>query len=174
MNKFFLALVAPLILSACSTTSGLDATTKVGGFDGVKQVSIAPHGAACKSMGCPAIGALWLEDKPNLVGFRFQSVGDLSSIRSAHLNIDGQIYDFQNTGITNFDREAGTAKSWMMSVTDLNMVDRILNSKKTWLRITTSKGNVEAAIVDGGVDSKAFNALKRFKTQVDAAANQNK
>lgn len=171
MKKLSSIFLLTAILAGCGTTSGLAPQTKSSGFDGKKQVTIMPHGAACTSMGCPAIGAIWIQDQPDRVGLRFQSINDLSLVRSAHLNIDGKTYNFQNTGNTDLSHTNGTAKSGMVAVTDMDVVDKILESKKTWVRISTNQGNVEAAIIDNGKDSKAYNALKRFKAQVEAAKN---
>lgn len=169
MKKLSSIFLLTAILAGCGTTSGLAPQTKSSGFDGKKQVTIMPHGAACKEMKCPTIGAIWVEDKPNTVGLRFQVVNDLSLINAAQLNIDGQIYDFPNVSTTDLSYKGGVAESGMVAITDMAIVDKILNSKKTWVRVKTSKGMAEAAIIDDGKDSKAYNALKRFKSQVEEA-----
>lgn len=154
-----------MALGGCATTSGLDAQTGTSGFDGKRHVRIAPHGAACTSMICPAIGAVWIEDTPSLVGLNFEVVNDIRSINTAELNIDGEIIKLSNTDLTHFNTEIGasSAKSY---TTNFDVVDKIINSKRSWVRLSTSKGYVEAAIIDGEKDSKAFHALKRFKAQV--------
>lgn len=157
-----------LVLSGCSTTSGLSAQTAVSGFDGKKHVRIAPHGAACTSMICPAVGAVWIEEAPDLVGLSFEVVNDIRSINSVELNIDGEIVKLKNTDLTRFNTDIGVSSAKTYT-TDFKVVDRIINSKRTWVRLNTSKGYVEAAIIDNGKDSKAFHALKRFKQQVDSA-----
>ncbi len=159
-----------LVLSGCSTTSGLNAQTATSGFDGKKHVRIAPHGAACTSMICPAIGAVWIEEAPDLVGLNFEVVNDIRSIDSAEFNIDGEIIKLKNTDLTRFNTDIGVSSAKTYT-TDFKVVDRIINSKRTWVRLSTSKGYVEAAIIDGDKDSKAFNALKRFKDQVEATRN---
>ncbi|AYA02099.1 hypothetical protein BEN74_03925 [Acinetobacter sp. WCHAc010034] len=155
-----------LVLGGCATTSGLNAKTGVSGFDGKKHVRIEPHGAACTSMICPAIGAIWIEDAPNLVGLNFEVVNDIRSINSAELNIDGEIIKLTNTNLTNFNTNIGVSSAKIYT-TDFATVDKIINSKRTWVRLGTSKGYVEAAIIDSSKDSKAFHALKRFKSQVE-------
>ena len=172
MKKLLIAGVIGIasILAGCSTTSGLGAQTGVSGFDGKKHVRIAPHGAACTSMVCPAIGAVWIEDAPNLVGLNFEVVNDIRAINAAELNIDGEIIKLSNTDLTRFNTDIGVSSAKTYT-TDFKVVDRIINSKRTWVRLSTSKGYVEAAIIDGGKDSKAFNALKRFKDQVEATRN---
>ncbi|OTG86109.1 hypothetical protein B9T31_08700 [Acinetobacter sp. ANC 4558] len=161
-----LCLVMGLGLSGCATTSGLSAQTAISGFDGKKHVRIAPHGAACTSMICPAIGAIWIEDAPNMVGLNFEVVNDIRAINSAELNIDGEIIKLTNTNLTNFNTNIGVSSAKVYT-TDFAVIDKIINSKRTWVRLNTSKGYVEAAIVDSGKDSKAFHALKRFKNQVE-------
>ncbi len=156
-----------LAVSGCSTTSGLGAQTATSGFDGKKHVRISPHGAACTSMICPAIGAVWIEDAPNLVGLNFEVVNDIRAINSAELNIDGEIVKLTNTDLTRFNTDIGVSSAKTYT-TNFSVIDKIINSKRTWVRLSTSKGYVEAAIIDNGKDSKAFNALKRFKSQVEA------
>ena len=172
MKKLLIAGVIGIasILAGCSTASGLGAQTGVSGFDGKKHVRIAPHGAACTSMVCPAIGAVWIEDAPNLVGLNFEVVNDNRAINAAELNIDGEIIKLSNTDLTRFNTDIGrsSAKTY---TTNFDVINKIVNSKRSWVRLSTSKGCVEAAIIDGGKDSKAFNALKRFKDQVEATRN---
>ena len=155
-----------LALGGCATTSGSSAKTATSGFDGKKHVRIAPHGTACTSMICPAVGAIWLEDAPSMVGLNFEVVNDIRAINSAELSIDGEIIKLTNTNLTNFNTNIGVSSAKIYT-TDFTVVDKIINSKRTWVRLNTSKGYVEAAIVDGGKDSKAFHALKRFKNQVE-------
>ena len=168
MKKLLIAGVIGIasILAGCSTTSGLGAQTGVSGLDGKKHVRIAPHGAACTSMVCPAIGAVWIEDAPNLVGLNFEVVNDIRAINAAELNIDGEIIKLSNTDLTRFNTDIGrsSAKTY---TTNFDVINKIVNSKRSWVRLSTSKGYVEAAIIENGKDSKAFHALKRFKAQVD-------
>ena len=168
MKKILIAGVIGIasILAGCSTTSGLGAQTGVSGFDGKKHVRIAPHGAACTSMVCPAIGAVWIEDAPNLVGLNFEVVNDIRAINAAELNIDGEIIKLSNTDLTRFNTDIGrsSAKTY---ITNFDVINKIVNSNRSWVRLSTSKGYVEAAIIENGKDSKAFHALKRFKAQVD-------
>lgn len=167
MKKLLIAGIVGFGLIGCTTTSGLSAQTATSGFDGKKHVRIAPHGTACTSMICPAIGAVWIEDAPSLVGLNFEVINDIRSINAAELNIDGEIIKLTNTDLTRFNTDVGVSSAKTYT-TNFNVVDKIINSKRSWVRLSTSKGYVEAAIVDNGKDSKAFHALKRFKAQVEA------
>ena len=100
----------------------------------------------------------------------YEVVNDIRAINAAELNIDGEIIKLSNTDLTRFNTDIGVSSAKTYT-TDFNVVDRIINSKRTWVRLSTSKGYVEAAIIEGGKDSKAFNALKRFKDQVEATRN---
>lgn len=168
MKKLLLIGFLFTAISGCSTTSGLDAKTSTSGFDGKKSVTIMPHSASCATMICPAIGATWIEDKPDLVGLNFEVVNDLRTISAAELNIDGDIIRLTNRELTNLNTNQGLSSS-KLYVTDYKIINKILDSNRTWVRLSTSKGYVEAPIIDSGKDSKAFHALKRFKQQVDSA-----
>lgn len=167
MKNLLIAGLLSFGLIGCATTSGLSPQTATSGFDGKKHVRIAPHGTACTSMICPAIGAIWIEGAPSLVGLNFEVINDIRSISAAELNIDGEIIKLTNTDLTRFNTDIGVSSAKTYT-TNFDVVDKIINSKRSWVRLTTSKGYVEAAIVDNSKDSKAFHALKRFKAQVEA------
>ncbi|WP_433846897.1 hypothetical protein [Acinetobacter proteolyticus] len=166
MKKIILTSLLCLAFTGCATSSGLDAKVSTSGFDNSKSVAIIPHGAACTTMYCPAIGASWIDKDKENVGLTFQVSNITSAIYSASLNIDGEIINFKNQHLTDFNSSSGMQSSRMMEVTDYKVIEKILNSKRTWVKISTSKGAFEAAIVEDGKDSKAFHALKRFNEQV--------
>ena len=45
----------------------------------------------------------------------------------------------------------------------------IAGAQRAWLRVHTTDGYVEDAIVDGSTDSKALHAMRRFLSEVDRA-----
>jgi hypothetical protein len=170
MIKILVIGLASLFTVGCATTSGLNPQTAVSNFDGVKSVAIVPHGAACKSMVCPMIGATWLDDQPNNVGLSVQLLNETANIHFVSFNIDGEIITLKPLGLTRFDKGAAGNYSQVTMVTSYSVLTKILQSKRTWMKVSTSKGGHEVAIIDGTVDSKAFNALKRFDTQVKEAS----
>lgn len=159
-------------LVGCSTTSGTGAQTSISNFDGVKSVGIQPHGAACKGMVCPMLGATWLDNQPDNVGFSIKLFNEIANIQSIAFNIDGEIIKIDAPLPTSFDREVNVNISMTSIVAPYSILTKILQSKRTWMKVSTSKGAYEVAIIDGAVDSKAFNALKRFDSQVMAVKNQ--
>jgi len=46
-------------------------------------------------------------------------------------------------------------------------VRRITMAHRVWVRVGTTSGTVDGAVIDDSRDSKAYNALKRFIAQVD-------
>jgi hypothetical protein len=170
MKKILIIGLASLFTIGCATTSGLNPQTAVSNFDGVKSVAITPHGAACKSMVCPMVGASWLDNQPDNVGITIQLFNEIANIHSVSFNIDGEMITLKPLGITRFDEAVGTNYSQVTMVTSYSFLTKILQSKRTWMKVSTSKGAHEVAIVDGTVDSKAFNALKRFDAQVKEAS----
>ncbi|MDC4945272.1 hypothetical protein OHW01_18920 [Acinetobacter baumannii] len=166
MKKLLAAVLIGLGLMGCATTSGLAPKVTTSGFDGSKRVFIDGHSVACDQMVCPLIGAIWLSNNPNLVGLKISVINSIVSINSVDLNIDGEIIKLRENTLTDFS--TGTLlESSKVFVTDLTVVDKILNSKRAWIRVNTSKGLIENPIIDGSKDSKAYHALKRFKNQVN-------
>ncbi|CAM0732492.1 hypothetical protein L2634_08855 [Acinetobacter baumannii] len=165
MKKILAAGLIGLGLVGCATTSGLAPKVTTSGFDGSKRVFIDGHSVACDQMACPLIGAIWLSNNPNLVGLKISVINSIVSINSVDLNIDGEIIKLRENTLTDFS--TGTLlESSKVFVTDLTVVDKILNSKRAWIRVNTSKGLIENPIIDGTKDSKAYHALKRFKDQL--------
>ena len=46
----------------------------------------------------------------------------------------------------------------------------IADARRVWVRVSSTRGWSEQAIVDGDTDSKALHALRRFLAQVDSGA----
>ena len=170
MKKILIIGLASLFTLGCATTSGLNPQTAVSNFDGVKSVAIAPHGAACNSMVCPMIGASWLDNQPDNVGITVRLFNEIANIHSVSFNIDGEIINIKNDHATSFDQAVGANYSQATMVVSYSILTKILQSKRTWMKVSTSKGAHEVAIVDGTVDSKAFTALQRFDAQVKEAS----
>lgn len=167
--KKILALILSSLVAGCATTAGLGPQTSTSDFDGTKSVAISPHGAACKSMICPALGATWLDNQPNNVGFSVQVLNQISNIHSVAFNIDGEIIKLDAKMPTDFVQNSGINTSITSIMTNYSVLTKILQSKRTWMKVSTNKGAYEVAIIDGDIDSKAFHALKRFNTQVEEA-----
>lgn len=167
--KTIVAALVLALLAGCSTTSGLDATVSHSGFDNARIVSIDPHGGACRSVICTGLGAQWNGKRPNQVILIVQIFNDIQAITGAKLNIDGEIHTLTiKETFTEFSRPGSMLQSSTKGfLTSLDLVQKITNSKRTWLRVQTNSGSFEDAIIDGQTDSKAFHALKRFIAEVD-------
>lgn len=163
-------ILSMLILSGCATTSGLAPKVSQSGFDGSKRVEIMPHGTQCKdfSKPCLNVGAVW-GSKTNTTALIVQ-MQEIIGISGASLNIDGDVVDLgKPIGLTDIDTSMPVLSiSQNRFIVPNDTVDRILNSKRTWIRLDTTKGIVEDAIIDEKGDSKSFHALKRFSDQVKA------
>lgn len=166
--KKFLLIGLFLGFTGCATTTGLAPKVTSSGFDGSKRVSIEGHGVACDQMLCPLIGANWSSNTPNLVGLKISVMNGLVSINSVDLNIDGEIIKLRENTLTDFSTDT-VVESSKIFVTDLTVVDKIINAKRAWIRVNTNKGLIENPIIDGSKDSKAYHALKRFKDQLNAS-----
>lgn len=167
--KNFVTFSVIALLTACSTTSGLDATVSHSGFDNAKVVNIDPHSGACRMVVCTGLGAQWNGKRPNETILVVKIFNEIQGITSAKLNIDGEIHTLTiKESFTEFSRPGSMVKSSSKGfLTSLELIRKIVNSKRTWLRVGTNSGSFEDAIIDGQTDSKAFHALKRFLTEVD-------
>lgn len=57
--------------------------------------------------------------------------------------------------------------TFVVPMTDLRA---IADARRVWVRVSSTRGWSEQAIVDGDTDSKALHALRRFLAQVDSGA----
>lgn len=164
-----LAALGVIFLAGCSTTSGTGPNVSHSGFDNAKIVSIDPHAGACRVVVCTGLGAQWNAKRPAEVILIVHIFNDLQAITGAKLNIDGEIHTLKiKETFTEFSRPGSILKESSKGfLVPIELVRKITNSQRTWLRVHTNSGSFEDAVIDGQTDSKAFNALKRFLAEVD-------
>jgi hypothetical protein len=156
-----------LLLGGCSTTVGLNPEVTQSGFDNSKSVNIFPH-PNVEGSGMPTgLGAQWHANDPDnviLVVMVYEYIG----ITGAELNIDGEKIVLTPVGTATDMQEPipNVRESMNNFSTDLSTVEKILKSKRTWLRVYTPTGTLESAVIDGQQDSKAYHALERFMAAV--------
>lgn len=169
MKRTAVLLLVVAALAGCSTTSGTGPTVSQSGFDGARVVTINPHGNACRSMICTGLGAQWNSKRPTDSVLVVSLFNEVKAIIGAQLNIDGKVYDLSNAQpFTNFsDFGAATKESRKGFIVSTDLIRKITTSQRTWLRVTTTAGNFEDAVIDGQTDSKAYHALRRFLASVD-------
>src|SRR5438552_1948020 len=151
-----------LLLTSCGTTTGLSPTVAHSGFDNARVVSIAPHGnrGGWGVVG-RGIGAQWSEahkDDVILIIAVYDSA--YTGITGAELNIDGEKITLTPTAtVTAMETTVpGLRESTKGFLTTLDTVEKIIKSKRTWLRLQTPTGTLEDAVIDGATDSKAYHA----------------
>ncbi|SBS62722.1 hypothetical protein [Vibrio atlanticus] len=155
------------LIAGCSTTSGLEPSVSHSGFDNATIISIEPHGNACDSMVCTGIGAQWSSSKPEQVILIMSIFNEYSGITDVQLNIDGKKIQLQPTRtITDLNNNSAIKTSTKAFVADLQLIDSILSSQRTWVRVHTPTGYLEDAVIDNGKDSKSYHALSRFMRDV--------
>ncbi|EFQ3076985.1 hypothetical protein HZ513_003476 [Salmonella enterica] len=170
MKRLAPALLAlTIFLTGCSNSTGLAPSVSQSGFDGGRMVDIEPHGNACASMICSGLGAQWSSTNPDIVFLKIKIFNEYKGITGAKLNIDGQIYDLKPANQANsFNADGGVmATTEMVFITTPDVVRKITLSKRTWLRVITTTGTIEAPVIDGSQDSKAYYALQRFVAEMD-------
>lgn len=148
---------------------GLDPAISRSGFDNAKVVNIVPHGNN-NNMRYPetGLGAQWSVVRPATV-LLVVAVYQYTGISGAELNIDGERVTLVRDGtVTDMENMSGVNVSTQAFLTPLSTVEKILRSKRTWLRVYTPTGTLEDAIIDGQMDSKAYHALERFMAAVRA------
>lgn len=156
-------------LAGCTTTSGSAPQVSRSGFDGARVVSIQAHGLACRDMLCPGLGAEWNSRRPDMAVLSVHLFNAYAPITGAELSIGGRpavrLHDpIMPTGLS---YSGGMRQSSQAFAVPMALVREIAASDRAWLRVLTTSGAVEEAIVDGGTDSKALHALRRFVGQVD-------
>ncbi len=167
------AVAAFLILAACSTSSGLSATETRSGFDGARVVHIAPHGAACVDMPCISIGGEWNSKRPQSALVIASLAGpEFAGLRALEFNIDGRMTSYPAApGLSEFTAPTPPLRmsthTFVVPMADLRA---IADARRAWVRVSSTRGWSEQAIVDGDTDSKALHALRRFLAQVDSGA----
>lgn len=169
-SMFTLPSVAGLILllTGCGTTTGLSPKVAHSGFDNARTVRIAPHGNAISGMIGTGIGAEWSEARKDQVILIIAVFNMYTGITGAELNIDGERIALTPTGtVTDMGSGGDIMKTSTQGfVTPLETVEKILRSKRTWLRVHTPTGTMEDAVIDGAKDSKSYHALRRFMQSV--------
>lgn len=163
-------LLAALVGAGCSTTSGLSPESTRSGFDGARVVTISHHGNACTSILCTGLGAQWTSANPADAILTVTVFNEFKGITGAALNIDGKITTIKPIGLTNFSRPGAPLKESSSNfAVPLQLLRSIAGAQRAWLRVHTTSGYLEDAIVDGATDSKALHAMRRFLAEVDLA-----
>lgn len=161
--------MAACFLAGCSNSTGKSVTVSKSGFDGSKVVTVQPHGNACTTITCTGLGAQWKSSDPRNALLLVNVFNEIKGIVGAELNIDGKVYNLQKSKeFTDFDSWTPSVRnSEQTFIVPLSLIQEITTSKKTWLRVHTTNGYLEDAVVDNGKDSKAWYALKRFVAEVE-------
>jgi len=163
-----------VLLSGCSTTSGLDASVARSGFDGATVVTIPTHGTRCGSMSAPCLGlaAQWSSKSPSESILQASVLGEYKAITGAALSINGVVVRLQPASfVTDFSKPGDPLRTSSASFTvPLDLLKNISQAQSVWLRLYTPTGYVEDAVKDGESDSKALHAIGRFLQAVDGAA----
>lgn len=169
LMHFVLGFALVAVVNGCGTTTGLSPKTAHSGFDNARTVDISPHGtiSSGNSAGI-GIGAQWNEAHKDQAILIFVVYLTYTGITGAELNIDGEKIALTPTAtVTDMASDVTGMKSSAKGfVTKLDTVERIVRSKRTWVRLHTPTGTMESAVIDGAKDSKAYHALKRFMNDV--------
>lgn len=157
---------AALLLASCATT-GLSPSVHRSKFDGSRTVEIVPHGLDCGWSSCASLGATWNSQHPDDAILRVSMLGT-ASIDTLELNIDGETVKLEvKETFTDFSRTAGLAESSKAFLASRELIERIVGSSRTWVRVVTSAGTIEGLVIDGQENSNALHAFKRFLAAIE-------
>lgn len=170
MRRSAAILAAAAILAGCATTTGTAPRESRSGFDGARVVSIQGHGLACKTVLCTGLGAEWNSKRPDMAVLTVHVFNAYVPITGAQLSIGSRppVALHGPTMPTGLDRTGGVRESSQGFAVPLALVRDIAAADRAWLRVLTTSGAIDEAIVDGATDSKALHALRRFLAAVDA------
>ncbi|MBK0003362.1 hypothetical protein [Erwinia sp. S38] len=168
-KKVFFVLFA-LTLAGCANNVGLNPETNISKFDGVKTVTIQPHGADC----CMSIGGFWTEKVPDMAVLNLTTYVNYMNLEGAELRVDDKIIKLQPVDtLTKFSQMyPGNSGVDMPTSTrgfalPLSELRQVMTAKTSMVRLTTlSDGAVIGTIKDGKNDTKAYYALQRFLNQI--------
>jgi hypothetical protein len=162
-------IIVGLIVAGCSTTGRAPQVGR-SGFDNARTVTIEPHANTSTRVTATGLGAHWSAAWQDQVILEVAVFNLATGITNAELNIDGNKTTLERNGdVTDIDRTGDVIISTNSFKTNLATVEKILKSKRTWLRVGTPTGTLEDAVIDGPTDSKAFHALERFMAAVKAS-----
>lgn len=164
----YLAILAALLAAGCATTTGLAPQQVRSGFDGARVVTIASHGNACTTVLCTGLGLEWSDKLPETAILTATVYGVWRPITGAQISVDGRVVTLgRPAGITNFSPPGDPFRISRRDFTvPMSAVRGIAASQRAWLRVQTTDGYIEHAIIDGSTDSKAYHAIGRFLAQV--------
>ncbi len=170
MKKILAVALGALMLAGCANNVGLNPETNVSKFDGVKTVTIQPHGADC----CMSIGAFWTEKVPDMAVLNLTTYVKYMNLEGAELRVDDKIIKLQPVDtLTKFeqmmpgDNAVNMPTSTRGFALPLSDLKQIMTAKTSMIRLTTlSDGAIVATIKDGKNDTKAYYAMQRFLKQI--------
>ncbi|HBQ5903571.1 Uncharacterised protein [Klebsiella pneumoniae] len=170
MRQLLVVVLGVLLMSGCANNIGLNPETNVSKFDGVKTVTIQPHGADC----CMSIGAFWTEKVPDMAVLNLTTYVKYMNLESAELRIDDRIIKLRPVDtLTKFEQMMPgenavnmptSTRGFALPLSDLKQV---MTAKTSMIRLTTlSDGAIVGTIKEGQNDTKAYYALQRFLSQI--------
>lgn len=175
----FLPLLA-LVLTGCLIGNYVpppEATPHVSysGFDNAKVIEIAPQRVDWDysntnfiTLGLSEmdLGARWNSARSDKVILTIVFQGNYSGISAAFLNIDGEIIVLTPTpSFTAFSDPSDLDKTSTKEFsTSLEMVEKIINAKRVWMRVLTPTYSVDGELFDSRQTNqpRAYNGLKKF------------
>lgn len=169
MKKFVFLLLFLIPVITFAAPKGVSVSTS--NFDGAKEVTLKPYGTStCMGFGktCVSVGALWRSTEPQIVALELVSLRSLINMSHLAISADGDIIVAERVPltaqyeITGFYRQS--AQRFFITKSDL---DKILNAKKVWMKISVVGGSyIETNLINDDKSTLARDGLIRFRTEI--------
>lgn len=168
MKKILLSCLT-LAFVGCSSNT-YETKTQVSDFDGTVYKKSTPAIVSCNEWGgefCPYLTYSWSNKSSENIRVTAGVRTSLNYFNFTKIafNIDGQIYEYDNYGLNNhkYLSSINMKESEADFIMPKSVYNQFSTAKIIKLKLTTmSDGAIERTILDNGVESKAYKAIKAF------------
>ena len=157
-----------LSLVGCAS-SKYETRTSTSNFDGTVSKGSTPALLTCNEWKeeCPVLTFVSSTKTENTVGVSTLVRSSLNYYGMTKLafNIDGKIIEVENVGLTDYKYNSTLRmkESSAMFVMPKSIISDMKNAERIWVKVSTQKhGAFERAMLDNGIQSKAFKALLAY------------
>lgn len=168
MKKILLAASVGLSLIGCAAPN-YETRTSTSNFDGTVSKGSVPALLSCKewSEECPVLTFISSSKDENTIGVavRILSQTNYYSLHKLAFNIDGKIIEAENKGLTEYkyNQSIRAKNSEAMFVMPREIISEMKSANRIWVKVATLQhGAFERSMLDNGIESKAYKALKAF------------
>lgn len=167
MQKIILTGLA-LTLISCAAPN-YETRTSVSNFDGTVVKGSTPALLTCNEWKeeCPALTFISSSKNEETIGVAVEVNSSVNyySFRKLAFNIDGKIIEVDNLGLTDhkYNQYIKFKESKAIFVMPKSIISEMKSANRIWVKVLTLQhGSFERSMLDNGVESKAYKALKAY------------